>query len=201
MKAREVAVLFLKDRDLRSNWTDDVYLSDMARAHGNQDIATGDCVVEARSKQRYVEQGKVVGPFKVGVYDGRGAITISASKGAYERESDGDNWWQWVPHQVGFTLDTKSVQSTASRTNLTFGYLTIGEQTLTVRLIKRDGTNQEFTLKSNGGAPEQFSTTINTPPKDISEISIETNGEAHTLGPGDSRVAAWNVRNLSLTPQ
>ena len=201
MKAREVAVLFLKDRDLRSNWTDDVYLGDMARAHGNQDIAAGDCVVEARSKQRYVEQGKVVGPFKVGIYDGRGAITIAASKGAYARESDGDNWWQWVPHEVGFTLDTKSVQSTTSRTYLSFGYQTIGKQTLTVKLIKRDGTNQEFTLKSNGGAPVQFSTTINTPPKDISEISIETNGEAHPLGAGDSRVAAWNVRNLSVRPQ
>jgi hypothetical protein len=201
MKAREVAVLFLKDRDLRSNWTDDVYLGDMARAHGNQDIAASDCVVEARSKQRYIEQGKVVGPFKVGIYDGRGAVTIAASKGAYARESDGDNWWQWVPHEVVFTLDTKSVKSTTSRTNLSFSYQTVGKQTLTAKLIKRDGTNQEFTLESNGGAPVQFSATLSTPPKDISEISIETNGVAHPLGPGDSRVAAWNIRNFSVTPQ
>ncbi|WP_438394112.1 hypothetical protein [Caballeronia sp. DA-9] len=201
VKAREIVALFLADRDLRSNWTGDDYLNDMTRAHGNQDIAAGDCVVEARNKPRYVEQGKVVGPFKVGIYDGHGAITIATIKGAYARESDGDNWWQWVPHKIEFTFDTKSVQSTTAHTNLSFGYKTVGKQTLTVRLVKRDGAAQEFTLESNGGAPMQFSTTINTDPKDITEISIETNGEAKTLGPTDNRLAAWNVRNLSVTGQ
>ncbi|MFT4436976.1 hypothetical protein ACMX25_26810 [Caballeronia sp. 15715] len=201
MKAREIAALFLKDRDLRSNWTGDDYLNDMTRAHGNQDIAAGDCVVEARNKPRYVGQGKEVGPFKVGIYDGHGAIAIATIKGAYARESDGDNWWQWVPHKIEFTFDAKSVQSTTSRTNLSFGYRTVGKQTLTVRLVKRDGAAQEFTLESNGGAPMQFSTAINTNPKDISEISIETNGEAKPLGPSDNRLAAWNVRNLSVTAQ
>ena len=129
-----------------------------------------------------------------------GQIQIASVTGAYDRESDGNNWWHWVERKVSFKLQPLFVPKDATQTKLRFEYGTRGNQTLTLRIIKRDGSSQEILLQSKGDAPAMFEKVIDLPPIDLAEVSIETDGKASPLGNGDSRVAAWIIRDLNINP-
>ncbi|MBA4389474.1 MAG: hypothetical protein C0399_00855 [Syntrophus sp. (in: bacteria)] len=147
-----------------------------------------------------MSQGTVIGPFRVGIYEGRGGIRIASVAGAYDRESDGNNWWHWVERKVSFKLQHLFVPKDATWTKLRFEYGTRGKQTLTLRIIKRDGSSQEVLLRSKGAVPVIFEQVIDVPPIELAEINIETDGKASPLGDKDTRMAAWMVRNVNITP-
>lgn len=200
-KFRQMATLYLNERDVRSDWTDDEYIyHQLTKERRTQELTAGNCVVKRNGQDGWLNQGTQVGQFIVGVYDGRGQIRIASVVGAYDRESDGLNWWHWVEHEVNFKLQPLFVPKDATRTRLRFEYGTRGKQTLTLRIIRRDGSSQEILLQSKGDAPAMFEEVIDLPPNELAELSIETDGKASRLGQSDHRVAAWIVRNLNITP-
>lgn len=124
---------------------------------------------------------------------------IASVTGAYDRESDGQNWWHWVKRKVIFKMQPLFVSKDANQVKLRFEYETIGNQTLTVGIIKREATSEIVMLQSQGLAPGIFEKLIDLPPAE-SELSIETDGIASPLGNNDPRRAAWMVRNVAIRP-
>jgi hypothetical protein len=133
-------------------------------------------------------------------YGDNGQLQVESVTGAYDRESDGNNWWHWVERKVTFKLQPVSGLNDATQTKLAFEYGTRGKQTLTLRIIKRDGSSLEFLLQSKGDAPAMFERVIDLPPIELAEIIIETDGIPAALGGGDTRLAAWVIRNFSISP-
>jgi len=199
-KFRQMAALYLYDREVTSDWMDDRYIfARLPAERRTQELTAGSCVVEPLGQGGWLSQGTIVGPFRVGIFDGRGQIRIASVTGAYDRESDGNNWWHWVERKVSFKLQPLFVPKDASKTKLRFEYGTRGKQTLTLRIIKRDGASQEIVLQSNGDALAMFEKVIDLPPMELAEISIETDSKASPLGDQDARMAAWIVRNVNIT--
>ena len=196
-----MAVLYLYDREVESDWSDDGYVyNKLPTEQKKRELAAGSCVVEPLAQDGWLSQGAIVGQFRVGVLDNRGQIRIASVAGAHDRESEEKNWWYWVEHKVNFKLKSMFVPEETLKTILSFEYGTRGNQTLSLHIIKRNGTSQEVLLQSNGEALEKFSKVVDIPPIEIAEISIETDGIAFPLGNGDPRVAALIIRNLDITP-
>jgi len=200
-KFRQMAVLYLYDRNVISDWTDDGYIYPrLPMERRKQELRADDCVVEPMAHNSWLRQGTPVGRFLVGSFDGEGRIKVVSATGAYDAETDGTNRWYWVDHDVTFKLHPLSISEAATQTRLAFEYGTRGEQVLTLRLTTRDQRSQQITLQKKNGSPETFDTLIDLPPAELNELSIETNGQATPLGNGDQRTAAFIVRNLSISP-
>jgi len=200
-KFRQMATLYLYDREVRADWMDDGYIyTRLPKERRTQELTIGNCVVERNGQDGWLSQGTQVGPFIVGVFDSHGRIRIASVTGAYDRESDGQNWWYWVEHKVNFKLQSQFVPKDAAQTKLHFEYETRGNQILTLQIIKHDGTTQIILLKSKGDAQIVFDKVIDFPPTELAEVSIETDGKATPLGERDKRMAAWIVRNVTITP-
>ena len=200
-KFRQMAVLYLYDRVVTSDWMDDGYIFPrLPVEHRSQELTAGSCVVEPLGQDGWLSQGTTVGPFLVGIFDGHGRIRISSVTGGYDRESDGSNWWHWVENKISFNLKSLFVPKDVIKTKLSFEYGTRGKQTLTLRITKRDMSIKEFLLPSNGDVSAIFEKIIDVPPSELAEISIETDGNASPLGGGDARSAAWIVKNVSISP-
>lgn len=129
-----------------------------------------------------------------------GQIQIASVNGAYDRETNGRNWWHWVERKVAFQLQPLYISKEATQAKLHFEYGTRGKQTLTVHIRTRDGSSRKFLIPSQGDAPATFEKTIDLPPSELTEVSIETDGQASRLGEQDARMAAWTIRNLNVTP-
>lgn len=129
-----------------------------------------------------------------------GLIRIASVAGAYDRESDGLNWWRWVEHKVIFELQPLFVSKVATQTRLRFEYGTRGGQTLTVRIRARDEIIWQFKLDGQRDSFATFDKLIDIPPIKIAEVSIESDGQASPLGEQDTRVASWVIRNMTIAP-
>ena len=208
-KFKEMATLYLDDRKVTSDWRNSVYISLLLPAKSQtQELKVGDCVVEPKGQDGWLSQGTPIGPYQVGVFDGQQKrIRIASVTGAYDRETDGRNWWRWVEHKVIFQLQPLFVPNESSKAILRFEYGSRGKQTLTVRVRTREGSSQQFILRSEGETPVLFEKTIDLLPSELSEISIETDGKATPLGRpatllggNDDRMAAWIIRNISIRP-
>jgi len=200
-KYRQMAALYLYDREVVSDWTEDKFIFGLLPPEQRtQELKRDSCVVERLEDGDGLSQGTVIGPFRVGIYEGRGQILIASVSGAYDRERDAKTWWHWVERKVSFTLQPRFVSKDVTKTKLRFEYTTRGKQTLVLRIIKRDGSSREVLLQSNGDAPERFDQVIDVSPIELAGISIETDGKASPLGDRDPRMAAWMVRNVSITP-
>ena len=196
-----MAVYFLPDREPTSDWMDDGYIfAILPGERRTQALNAGDCVVEPIAQGGWLSKGAIVGGFRVGVFDGQGQVRIATASGAYDRESNDNNWWHWVERKVTFQLQPLFIPREASQAKLHFEYGTRGKQTLTVRIRTRDGSSRQFLLHSQGGAPATFEKIIDLPPSELMEVSIETDGQASRLGEQDARMAAWIIRNLNVTP-
>jgi hypothetical protein len=199
-KFREMAVLYLSDREVRSDWMDDGYIyPELTDERRTQALNMGDCVVEPIDQGGSLSKSSTVGSYRVGVFDGQGKVRITSVSGAYDRETDGNNWWYWVEHKVIFKLQPLVIPKDATETKLRFEYGTRGRQTLTLRIIKRDGSSQEIQLHSKGDVQLVFEKIIDLPPAELTGLSIETDGKASPLSARDVRMAAWIVRNVTIT--
>ncbi len=145
-----------------------------------------------------------LGLLSVELVDGSGPIQIQSVTGAYERESDGVNWWHWVEQKVTFELRPQIGSKKATRTKLQFEYGIRGKHILTLNMIKRDGSVKKFLLKGRGTSfaknGAMFKKTINIPPDELLGFSIETDGKATPLSKRDTRLAAWIIRNVNIVP-
>ena len=201
-KFRQMATLYLYDKNIISDWSDDGYIAQLLPPElKKKKLMSGSYVVEPLLSYDLVNKGKVIGPFRIGLLDNQhGTIEIASVTGAYDRESDDKNWWHWVEHKVNFTLMPLIIPEHATRTKLYFDYRTRGQQTLRVQCIKHDGTSIEYQIKSNGLQSEIWEKVVDVHPAELNKISIETDGKATPLGNGDSRVAAFIVRNVLISP-
>lgn len=125
-------------------------------------------------------------------------ILFASVSGSYDRENNANDWWYWVKHKISFKLHPVFATKNTNQTKLRFEYITRGKQTLTLRIIKRDGSNLKSLLPSEGNMPAIFEKLIDLPPNELSEISIETDGAASPLSNSDPRIAAWMIRNLDM---
>lgn len=201
VKFRQLAVVYLYDRDVRSDWDGDDYIGPyLATDHRNQELSVGDCVVERLGATNMVRQPQSIGRFGVGTLDWRGTSRITGVSGAYPAESDGSNWWRWVAHRVDFKFQNQFVSADAAQTRVHFSYASMLPQNLTVRVIRSDGASQQFVVHSQKHL-SNFDETIDWPASKLVEMDIVTDGDAVQMNAGDSRVVAWQVRNVSVTPQ
>jgi hypothetical protein len=199
LKFRQMAVLYLYDREVTSDWTDDGYIFPwLPTGRRRQELTRGSCVVEPAGHGGRLSHAEVIGPVQVGIFDGSTQVRIVSVTGAYERESDGRNSWHWVEHRISFKFPSSSAFPAGSRTRLCFEYATRGNQTLTVRVSKQDGLSQEIRLRSTNDALATFDKINEFPASELAEVSIETDGEAYSLGGRDARMAAMIIRNVSV---
>jgi len=200
-KFREMAVYYLPDREITSDWMDDMVVYPMLpEDRRTQTLNAGDCVVEPVTQGGWLSKGATFSTFRIGVFDGQGKVRIASADGNYDRETDGINWWHWVERKVRFQLQSVYIPKEANQAKLHFEYSTRGKQTLTVHISTRDGSSQQLLIHSNGDAPATFEKIIDLPPGELTEVSIETDGRASRLGEQDARMAAWIIRNLSVIP-
>jgi hypothetical protein len=201
-KFRQIAALYLHDREVHSDWMEDAYIFPYLPVElRTQELTPGSCVVEPLvGPAGSLSQGTVIGPFRVGIYESREQIRIASVSGAYDRESDEQNWWYWVERKLSFTLQPRFISKDATKTKLRFEYGTRGKQTLTVQIVGRDGLRREILLRSKGETLGTFDQVLDIPPSKLAEISIETDSNASRLGDQDSRMAAWIVRNMTIIP-
>ena len=199
-KFRQIAVYYLPDRVVNSDWTGDDYIfAHLPIDRRTQALNPGDCVVEPSGADGWLPHSTTIGPFRVGVFNGRGQVRITGESGAYDQETDGINWWHWVERKVSFRLQA-FYSKDAAQTRLRFEYGTRSPQTLTVIVRTIDGKAQRFLVHGDGTASAVYEKLIDLPPSELTEISIETDGQANRLGEQDARMAAWMIRNVAVTP-
>jgi hypothetical protein len=130
----------------------------------------------------------------------RGAIQISSTDGGHGRESDGRNWWHWVDGKISFKFKTLFASTDASRTRIQFEYGVRGTHPLTLKILTRNGVFHQKILPKLNASLAAFDESVDLPPAEILELGIETDENATPLGSTDPRLAAWIIRNLSVTP-
>jgi len=202
LKFRQMATMYLYDKEVISDWSDDGYISCLLPPELKiKKLHPGNYVLEPLWSYGLVNTGKVIGPFRIGVLDSvHGKIDIASVTGAYGRESDDNNWWHWVEHKVNFTLVPLFIPEHATFTKLYFDFRTRGSQTLKVQLVKHDGTRLERLISSDGSKSEICEQLFDVRPTEVTDVCIETNGKATLIGNGDSRVAAMIIRNVRIAP-
>lgn len=188
MKFRQMAALYLHDRDLTSDWRDDNYLDWIPPGRRNQLAAAGSCVIEPAVA---ASGARVVGPFQVALAQ-PDRLMLGAVTGAHQRESDGKNWWYWVESSARFAIEPGA----QPKTRVQFEYLTRGRQVVTLRVMRRDGSAQQIELQGDGQAMQAFDQLVDAAP---AALAFSTDGKATVLGPGDPRLGAWLIRNIRLT--
>lgn len=200
-KFRQMAAYFLSGREVNSDWMDDGYIyPHLPIERRTQAVIPGNCVIEPITEDGWLQRGATIGPFRVGIYDGQGRIRITSVTGAYDRETDGGNWWHWVEKRVAFKLQPLHFAKESNQTKLSFEYGTRGVQTLTVHIQTRTSDIRRFELHSEGKTLALAENVIDLPPNELTEVSIETSGQATPLSEQDKRIAAFIIRNVKIVP-
>lgn len=200
-KFRQMAMLYLPDRNIKANWSDDGYIAPyllVERRMNNPE--KDDCIVEPTGLETLAKRGTAIGPFQVGTLNDLPQIRVVSVVNSHNRESDGTSWWYWVENKIGFKLQSISVSEKATQTKLEFQYETRTTQNLKVNIVKMDGSVKTFILNGKKNLLTKFEQLIDEPVKLIAEIHIETDAVATPLGKNDVRLAAWIIRNVQLTP-
>lgn len=197
-KFRQMVVLHLPTRAVTSNWSDDNYLDWIPTGRRNQSAADGACTVEPVGAGQDAPGDRRVGPFRIALAHA-GRIVLGEASGTHQRETDGANWWYWVEHGAHFPVLAQGAAADAGRTRLRFEVLLRGAQTLTLRVVQRDGGVQERQLHGADGATLNFDEVFALAPANVAELVIDSDGQATRLGPQDARLGAWMIRNIALS--
>jgi hypothetical protein len=197
-KFRQMAALYLNDRALTSDWRDDNYLDWIPAARRNQSAAPGSCVVEPAASASKSAEARVIGPFQVAL-ERPGAIRLGEVSGTHQREADGANWWYWVEGAARFAIAPGAAPAASAKTRLRFEYLTRGAQHLTLKVVRRDGSVQQIVLEGTGQGVQPFDQLLDVAPDALADLSFSTDGKASALGPNDTRLGAWMIRNIALS--
>lgn len=201
LKYREMLVYLLQDREVRSDWTNDIYINGMLPANKRSALLEmGNCIIERSGKGALLKSGVKFGKYEVGVFDGPGNVQIVATEGAYDREMNDQDWWNWVERKVTYKLQSFYVVKDNADSRLYFEYSTRGAQHLTVNVRTSTGKTLQYKIATSADKNEKFEQDMGVSPSELTEISIETDGSASRLGPHDDRMAAFVVRNLAVVP-
>jgi hypothetical protein len=201
-KFRQLASVYLADRDLRSDWTDDGYIYPyIPRSRVNVQVARGDCLVEPSHEALSSTPATVIGPVRVGIFGGGQRIQIGSVDGAFDLETDGPNWWRWVEHRVTFSFKPLADRIRHSQVRIRFEYLRREDQPLQVE-ITGDVAQPPLVVEVRGQRGEgEFSRDIEIDRIEDMKISIVTTARAEPLSDKDQRKAAFMIRNLTVEQQ
>jgi len=199
-KFRQLALLYLDEREVLSDWRDDGYIySRLPLERQALPLEVGYCVVEPRGQATLLTQATPIGPYQVGLYEGAGQVRVVSAAGAYDREADGRNWWHWVAKKVVFTVQSTAIPADITHTRFQIEFNTRGAQTVRIHIALKSGTAVDFQIASKGEAMTSFDKTLEVAPREIDAVSVETDGLPTLLGPQDHRVAAMIVRNVKVS--
>ncbi|MBO9170454.1 hypothetical protein [Rhizobium sp. L245/93] len=204
-KFKQIATLFLPDRQVLADWLGDDYVQAfLPEGDKRRQLSAGECVVERQSPDQISSVGSRVGAFSVGPMPLEGRVRIGSVEGAHEQESNGEDWWRWVEREAVFQLKPVLVARDLERTRITFTFQTRGPQTITLTLESDEANGNQlggpFTIESSGEAVEMFDRVVDVRPSDIRRLRVTTDGIATPLQAADPRLAAWRIQNLHLEP-
>jgi len=201
LKFRQMAALYLHDRAIASDWSDDPYVVNWLPAEeARAKLREGDCVVESAGARGWLAESTLIGPYQVGAGPLLGKIDLGSVSGAHVRESDGISWWHWVAHEIDVKLNPQFIPSGVRKTRIKFEYATTTGQNLTLRVRGVEGQLLEIPLGANGFPPVLFDEVVEVPPSGLVELSIRSEAPGAPLSQSDQRLAAFIVRNLEVVP-
>ncbi|HHF7374749.1 alginate O-acetyltransferase AlgX-related protein [Legionella bozemanae] len=128
-------------------------------------------------------------------------IKITKVNNAYPQEKSGGNWWYWVKDKIIFQLKPPDVFLEMKNTRLYFEYDLHGAQQLIVYLKGKSIKHKIIIEHPANGKRAVYDQILDIPPALLTKIIITTNGKATRLGEADSRVAAYAIFNLKITPR
>jgi hypothetical protein len=146
----------------------------------------------------YTELGQ--GVVLVTAMNNTGLVEITSVTGAHGLETDGTHWWRWIEHKVNFALQAKGVPEICKTTQVELEYATRGNDSLKLELLALDGSTHELELPGTGGALKGVKYLFETPPHNVIELQIQSDGLATPLSKSDTRKASWLIRNLRISP-
>jgi hypothetical protein len=199
-KLRQMAALYLWDRDVRADWSDDGYIySNLPRDRITASVRPGDCLVEPLRGPSSMKTASVVGPVRVGVFSETSIFQIGSVDGAYDLESSGPNWWRWVEHAATFHFLTGQSRGEHSRINVKFSYLSRTDHPLSVRISVSPDQPPLIFRTEDGKREGMFDRDVDIGRIENLSVSISSTDEALPLGDRDPRKAAFMIRDLSVS--
>ncbi|HHT0592307.1 TPA: hypothetical protein ACTXXA_000898 [Legionella anisa] len=129
----------------------------------------------------------------------RAEIKIINVSNPYPEEKSGDNWWYWVKDKIVFQLKPSDVSSEMKKIRLSFQYGIHGDQQLTIYLWEKNESHK-IVLNTKNGERSVYDKVLDIPPASLTKLTIVTNGAAMPLSETDSRLAAYTISNLKVSP-
>ncbi|KTD41682.1 alginate O-acetyltransferase AlgX-related protein [Legionella parisiensis] len=120
---------------------------------------------------------------------------------AYPQEKSEENWWYWVKDKIIFQLNPLDIFLDMKNTRLYFEYDLHGAQQLIVYLKGKGIKHKIIIDHPTNGKRAVYDKILDIPPALLTKVIIMTNGEATRLGEADSRIAAYAIFNLKITPR
>jgi hypothetical protein len=198
-KFRQLVSTFLTDRALKGDWSDDGYAAPyMPPDQLHSSLVEGDCLVEPSHRTVSSMPAMVIGPVRIGIFDGSYKLPITSAEGAFEEESDGPNSWRWIEREVTFSF-MPLYDADRSKMTLRFEYVMRMDQPLQLEVM--DGFKKTPLLVEISPLEREgtFSRDIDIGRVQDLKVSISSRAEAEPLSDGDRRKAAFQIKNLSVS--
>lgn len=197
-KFRQIASLYLDDRNVRSDWGDDPSIypwisPDRVRLSPKK----GNCLVEGRQKAASTATDATSRPlFRIEPFDGIRSLKIASVTGAYGYEGDTLDWWRWVEQSATFNF-TSVGESEKSKLALHFEYLTRADEPLVVEIS--DGASESIHLDV-AASPVRgtFTQNVQVIPSDKLKVTVSSKSKPQAMGDKDPRLITFQIRNLSV---
>lgn len=194
-KFRQMLALFLVENRLKSNWTDDGYITNsMPNYLKNESFEKGDCYVVLNENKDNSEKNFVT----VMTHSRPAQLVVLSSEGAYDREQDGLHWWQWVNTQVTYKFKPFVTSLAGLKSHMEFSYGLRTPQTLTIDVLTIKNTHITFKVPKTTASEGVFSRNIAIPLREIKSVQIRADGQSKQLSETDPRIASWRILDFKL---
>jgi hypothetical protein len=199
-KSRQMVAYFLHDYPVAADWSDDVYIYPWLPA-GWQKISPADCrwwIHRAALAEKVSPRGPAL---RVGALElspiPEFVATREAVSGGHGIESDTSGWWVWTASRLVARFRIRSALPT--RVRLRFQYLGANlPRTMTVSLL--DGANErKEAIILQPGWQNWASASFTAVDAELA-IQFSSPEPPVRIGPSDSRLAAFLVKNVRLEP-
>jgi hypothetical protein len=191
-KLRQMLALFLADRKLKSDWSDDGYIANnIARSFLQEQPERGDCFIQTVADHPH-EAGLTEGKLRIGTYR-RNTMVITRIDNIYPTEAGADGWWMWVRHNATFHVGL--IDPPVSEFRFSIGLNT--PQTITVGVIDVKRRKQTTTLKLQPGSHDL------AVPFDgiVTQVEMASDNAKPQLRSGYDRGVDFVVRNFRIAPR
>lgn len=200
---RKIALLFLDDRELASDWSGDEYVgNNLPVSRRMREVEYEDCVISPITAPFPTANPKTVGRFKIGPMADPNHLFFTKENDDLELETDGKSRWYWVKDQITFSVVSVKNGDPKSYSKLSFDFLQLSQEPLMVKVFNKNGVPIETVLRGTnigvGGQLDRYSQTVKINPEAISHIKVESTGQPIPLSKEDARLASFQIRNFVL---